>query len=197
MLLTDNNCPYQVNEASNICQGDILRGLDFKYLASDDDATAGFSFPFPYAVILSQACDLQQHYKNLEENIGKEGDEIKHDKVLDTILVCPAFAHEAVLTGTHIEGRNMAGFGNSASRKNAYTKLQRNDSFTRFHHLKKIDEMFPELVVDFKNFHTVPIEIIKNVYEDNYLVSLKKLYRERLSQRFTNYLSRIGLPDEV
>lgn len=197
MLLTDVNSHYRVNESGQLSQGDIFRGLEFRYVSIEDDATSGYAFPFPYAVILSQACDLQQHYKNTEQNNTKRDSDQKHDKILNTILVCPAFPHENFLTGKHIDDRTMYDFDGPKGQEKAYNKLKKNDVYSRYHYLSKIDDIFPELIIDFKNFHTVPIEIVQGKYQDCYLASLKQLYRERLSQRFTDYLSRIGLPDEV
>lgn len=194
--------PYLQLEKKELQQGDILRGINFQYSSSKkgEDAQIHLAFPFPYAVVLTQACDLEQHYANLQRKaVNEEGGEAvscDDDKILDTILVCPAFPHEAFLKGDHIEGRQMSNFQNAEGRKSTYNKLQSNDSLNRFHYFEALDKVLPELVIDFKKFHTVPIDILEDTYQETYLVSLRELYRERLSQRFSNYLSRIGLPGD-
>ncbi|WP_292474386.1 hypothetical protein [Methanosphaera sp.] len=50
------------------------------------------------------------------------------------------------------------------------------------------------IVFDFKRYYTVSTSYIYSVFSDYYLISLNELYRENLSSRFANYLSRMGLP---
>ena len=66
----------------------------------------------------------------------------------------------------------------------------------RFHYLKFAENNMPELIVDFKHFFTINREVIyQNI--DKRLCSLDNLFKEKLSQRFSNFISRIGLPEEV
>ena len=194
---------YTQFEDGVIRQGDILRGIKFQYISLSllSDAELKLGFPFPYAVILSQACDLKQHYKNIsiktEAQKSKTEQVSNDDKILDTVLVCPAFASEQLLAGIHMgEGRKMNDFDGPRGQEKAIKKLKKNDDFNRYHYLESLPKTFPELVIDFKRFHTVPIDILEEYYKSSYLASLPELYRERLSQRFCNYLSRIGLPDD-
>lgn len=198
-MSSSGNSPYIQSEDGEIHQGDILIGIKFQYISTNraGDAELSLGFPFPYAVVLSQACDLEQHYGNLKAKAeaGKtEGAKPKNDdKILDTVLVCPAFASEKFLAGQHIDNRQMTVHGSS---QRTLEKFQKNDEYNRYHYLDPLAETFPELIIDFKKFHTVPIDILEEYYESSYLASLKELYRERLSQRFSNYLSRIGLPGD-
>jgi len=69
-----------------------------------------------------------------------------------------------------------------------------NNNHSRYHYLKEDkDKGIPELIIDFKHYYTIHIEVLYNS-EDKYLCSLDDLYKEDLSQRFASYLSRIGLP---
>lgn len=198
-MSSNENSPYLNFEDGAIRQGDILLGVSFKYVSQKQtgDAELRLGFPFPYAVILSQACDLEQHYQNLAANItvNTEGND---DKILDTVLVCPAFASEQLLTGTHLlPERKMFDFDGPKGQEKALEKLKKNDTYNRYHYLESMPDIFPELIIDFKKFHTVPIDILEEYYKSNYRASLGVLFRERLSQRFSNYLSRIGLPGGV
>jgi hypothetical protein len=200
-MSSNENNPYTHFENREIRQGDILVGVKFQYISQNQagDAELSLGFPFPYAVVLSQACDLEQHYQNLKAKAQPTEDSVKprnDDKILDTVLVCPAFASEKFLTGTHIDERQMFDFGGPKGKEKALKKLKKNDEFNRYHNLEPLKETFPELIIDFKKFHTVPIDILEEYYDYSYLASLRGLYRERLSQRFSNYLSRIGLPGD-
>lgn len=199
MSSSENDNPYLQLAKKELQQGDILRGVSFQYVSPDEQGR--YAFPFPYAVILSQACDLEQHFVQSKTNAaavrGTEGAVEKFDKILDTILVCPAFPSEAFLTGTHIEGRVMNSFDSPKGQTRMREKLVSNDPMSRYHYLPAMVTVFPELVIDFKRFHTVPVEILLEEYETTYLASLRELFRERLSQRFSNYLSRIGLPGDA
>lgn len=53
----------------------------------------------------------------------------------------------------------------------------------------------PELVIDFKHYYAIPRDTLFRMYPEHYLVTINQLFRESLSQRFSNYLSRIGLPE--
>lgn len=124
-------------------------------------------------------------------------DEVKNneefsDNKLHTILVCPAYLLNDFEKGIHLQemGLKMSDF-NSGKIK----KLKKNDEFKRFHYLSEDRNLnIPELVVDFKHFYTIPRDIIYHQYNKSYLGSLNILFRENLSQRFSNFLSRIGLP---
>lgn len=41
---------------------------------------------------------------------------------------------------------------------------------------------------------TVPRNELYKIHSDLYVLTLSELFREELSQRFTNFISRIGLP---
>ena len=75
-------------------------------------------------------------------------------------------------------------------------KQNKND---RYHYLAEGPEYgIPELALDFKHYRTVPREtLLECLKAESALGTLRPLYREHLSQRFANYLSRIGLPEAV
>ena len=52
-----------------------------------------------------------------------------------------------------------------------------------------------KVVVDFKHYFSISIKYLQQVKDQNFEHPLDFLYREKLSQRFANYLSRIGLPE--
>ncbi|MBE9479589.1 MAG: hypothetical protein IMY80_06440 [Chloroflexi bacterium] len=156
---------------------------------------------FPYAVALSQECDLMQDHNNrkLLEEAGDERDEgdkeITHDKLLPAILMCPAYQTIPFKNGEHLNGLGRKMEIYSSSRWNIITRNQN----PRYHFLAEWRPFHvAELVVDFKHFFTVPTEILRDTYgtQQHYIARLICPYREDLSQRFAAYLARIGLPTQ-
>ena len=55
--------PYFRHDKSRICQGDILRDVEF-YVIRGEDITEVF---FDYMIVMSQDCDLEQGLKSQQE----------------------------------------------------------------------------------------------------------------------------------
>ncbi len=173
---------YKQTEGVRICQGDILKDITFL-------TSSGENFEEPtvlkYAVVMSQDCDLDRDFIERSEE-GKDS-----DKHLSTILVCPAFPSELFCKGEHIGDWKMKTFN-----KSDLETLQKNEKLNRYHFLVEEEGVsIPNLVIDFKRFYTVPRELLYQDFSSFYLTTVNELFRERLSQRFANYLSRFGLPE--
>lgn len=176
---------YRQISTERVCQGDIFQDL-FISVGSGDD-TSHIEANLEYAVILSQDCDLEQDYTERTKYPKPD----KNDKHIDTILVSPAYALEDFAKGQHISERQMETFN-----VKKIDKLKRNDEYKRYHYLvEDIENGVPELVLDFKHFITAPRNIIYTLKPTNYVASINEIYREDVSLRFANYLSRIGLPN--
>lgn len=163
-------------------QGDIIKDLSF-VMGSPLREEEKTVMQLPYAVVLSQDCDLQQDFSSSGQS--------NQDKSLLSVLICPAYILEHFALGTHIGSWDMRKFNSSD-----IDKLKGNDSYKRYHYLCG-DAMLsvPDLIIDFKHFFTVPREYMYSIKNGLYVASLSELFREELSQRFANYLSRIGLPE--
>ncbi len=76
-------------------------------------------------------------------------------------------------------------------------KKIKDQKYERFHFLVADSKMqVPELVIDFKHYYTMPRNAIyMMILDEHYLVTIRELFRESLSQRFSYFLSRIGLPE--
>lgn len=186
MYKSQINAVYRKHDPlDRVYQGDILQDLtviSLEYVSGEYDI---ITIDLPYAVVMTQDCDLEWDYKN-RTNIKT------HDKYLPTILICPAYLAELLKTGSHLKnfGQTMNTWSSDQFKS---IKQQKND---RFHYLEGHPDMqVAELVIDFKHYYTIPRDVLYQVYKKKYLSSLNQLYREYLSQRFVNYLSRIGLPD--
>lgn len=169
MFESNIKAQYRFRErVERLHQGDIFKDIK---ISMGQEGKKFLSFEIPCAIIISQECDLEHSEENNE---------------LLSILICPAFFYEDFLAeNSHFNTKGM--------RK----KLEKNDEMKRYHYLKG-DSNFstPELMIDFKQYLTVPKKFIFNRDEESlYVASLNEIFREHFSQRFANYLSRIGLPE--
>lgn len=177
---------YRRLDAGRILQGDILRDVDFVYTA-DDEKEVVIKYFLPYMIILSQDCDLEQDFKNRNEN-----DSQKHDAYLQSILVCPAYLSDHFREGDHLKE-----FELKMEYKNSqkFSAIKRNLD-PRYHYLDQDPNLqVPNLIVDFKHYYTLPVDFLYKIYGAHYIASLNELFREAISQRFSFYFSRIGLPE--
>ena len=176
---------YRRNNNARFYQGDILKDLSF--VVGDSGITKEKDIIYlPYAVILSQDCDMQHDF-----NCRK--DSKNQDKFLLSLLVCPSFNLEDFANGNHFPGWKMETFS-----AKLISRIKNNDIYRRYHFLPATVELkysIPDLVLDFKHFFTLPRDFLYKQRREIYVASVNEIFREELSQRFSNYLSRIGLPE--
>ena len=168
-----------------ICQGDIFTEIDI--IESFDVKGSKIKIDrisFPYVVCLNQECDLENDYNSPADK----------DSRLLHIAIAPAFNFEDFLSGNHWAG--IFDLNTTSKRKDTKSKLIMDNEIPRFHYLNFAESNMPELIVDFKHFFTINRDVL---YEklDKRLCSLDDLFKEKLSQRFSNFISRIGLPEEI
>ncbi len=171
-----------------ICQGDILRDIDIidSYSKDASGALKYDEVTLPYIVVMTQDCDLDNDFKN-----RSQANPDKHDKYLRTVLVCPAYIATELKEGIHLEDLRLK-MEKYDTKRFKQIKEQNN---SRYHFLEADQRLqVPDLVIDFKHYYAIPRDTLFRTYPDHYLVTLNQLFRESLSQRFSNYLSRIGLP---
>ena len=180
---------YRQHRKARICQGDIFKDLLISIGSGNN--TYHEKRDLEHAVVLSQDCDLEQDFRDRNsEDSGQE----KQDKHIDTILICPAYGFEDFTQGEHIADRQMEPFKSIKLRE----RLKGNDFLKRYHYLPEdLENGIVELVVDFKHFITAPRSLLYNSRKEKYIATINEIYREELSQRFANFLSRIGLPDNT
>lgn len=185
----------QVTQLSGqrVRQGDVFKDIDFiEHVTEADGVLEVSKITFPFVIVLTQDCDLEQDFKFRWSGEKKA----TQDKWLLSVLVAPLYNAEHVYNGTHLEGlaRLMEPL------KGGKTKLQflHNNQFPRYHFLQ-----FPagvpvvNSVVDFKHYFSVNVETLKTLASTNFVCSVAPLYREDISHRFASFLSRIGLPDAI
>jgi len=139
----------------------------------------------PYAVVLSQDCDLELDF------LAREEGSVKPDKLLPSILFCEVFALEELVDVNRIEA-------------NIYKRVIQNKD-ERYHFLQEVtsgeDLMgkgLPNLGIDFKRYFTVATEEVYQQFSNATGVRrcyLCSPYLEHLSTRFCYYQFRIALPE--
>lgn len=191
LKLSKINNRYGKHNSRRVCQGDILKDVKFLEFVSFT-SKKGRLFTYPYLIVISQDCDLESDFGRKEVKLEITEEETQDHK-LHTILVCPAYDINNFKKGDHLKSQHIK-MRNFPEKE--IIKVKNNKEYERFHYLhEEVDLQIPELVIDFKHFYTIPRDIIYEQYEKSYLATMNILFRENLSQRFSNFLSRIGLPE--
>lgn len=172
-------------------QGEIISGLIQARLSLNSVGEGSTPIvdilTHPFAVIVSQDCDLELDYK------ARNGlDDVKADKILPSILFCHAITADATWNSGCLPGSKERTF---------FPK----NKLERFHFLQKVEpaqdalhEGLPELGVDFKRYFTVPAdEVYKRIaFEAKRRCFMRSPYLEHLSTRFCYFQMRIALPED-
>jgi hypothetical protein len=180
---------YRQHDKKRIRQGDILRDFDFiewrGFVGANPNKVKLRLRALPYVILLTQDCDLDLDFTY---HTTKQKDD---DKFLQSILACPAYLAEQFRKGKHLEeiGLQMAQITSDRWHNITY------NSDPRYHFLPASDTYgMPPVVVDFKHYYGVHIDMLYDVFDRYYHASLNELFREELSQRFSAFLSRVGVP---
>lgn len=181
----------QLGWRSRIHQGEILKEVEFIESAVQREGIVEIStITFPYVVVLTQDCDLEQDYG---VRWSRKRRPKNHDKKMFSVLVAPLYNFEHFVRGEHLsELRLSMRKIDSGTTKNHI----RNNELPRYHYLA-FDDAAPLVpsIVDFKHYFSVNIEQVKINKKLKFVCRLAALHREDLSQRFAAFLARIGLPD--
>lgn len=168
-----------------ICQGDIFKNISvIENISVYGSKLQRDEINFPYVICLNQECDLVNDFNGKERN---------KDSSLLHLAIAPAFLFDNFLSGSHW-GEIFVG-GTTGKRKDTKISAIMDNEIPRYHYLKFPDADMPELIIDFKHFFTINRDVFYSKI-DNRLCSLSDLFREKVSQRFSYFLSRIGLPEE-
>ncbi len=174
-----------------IYQGDIFSEVEYIEYVSEKEGIIEISkIIFPLVIVLTQDCDLEQDYKFRWSRSKRNH---THDKLLLSVLVAPLYNVEHVYLGEHLSDLK---FKMETINKNKTPgKYLRNNERPRYHYIEFPSEIpIVPSVIDFKHYFSVNINYLKKIKKTNFVCRVSELYRENISQRFSNYLSRIGLP---
>ena len=184
---------HQVNkvESGRIRQGDIFPNVP--YYESYTETNGEFElvvYDFPYVIVLTQDCDLQQN-KTAREKAADRSQFIENDKHLISVIVAPLYNSEHLFLGRHLDLLGIVSQAQNSKLKKPIT----NNQNPRYHYMEFDDSVVvPNSVVDFKHYFTISVGWLETNIERR-VCGIDPLYRELISQRFSNYLSRIGLPN--
>jgi hypothetical protein len=139
---------------------------------------------------LTQDCDLEQdaRYRGRQQKEPKN-----QDKKLFSVLVAPLYNAAHVFTGEHLAelGLTMSPIN---PKKSPGQMLMQNER-PRYHYFDfPANVPIVPSIADFKHYFSVSITYLDKMRRTNFVCRLSELFREDLSQRFSAYLARIGLP---
>lgn len=168
-------------------QGEFLSGLKIKKLLLDSvkegDELRLVAQEHPYAIVVSQDCDLEQDYKLRCSGAAEPA------RLLPSVLLCEVF------TAEQLKGRDL---------KSDMWKRVRINKDERYHFFEgvpaeadRVGTGLPELGVDFKRYFTVPTDELYLRIESGKVQRRCRLvspYLEHVSTRFAYYQFRVALP---
>lgn len=177
-----------------ICQGDIFRNIKYNYIEAEDEEGLNIvELDFPYAIIVSQACDTVAMDQLQRDKRGKA------TKFMPSVLLCPIYEKNTVQFGEHISDV-LSALGIEPIRDNVYQKediqVAGRDWHYRFHNLNiSVDEktVLENLIIDFKHSFSVPMIYLQNNI-NNRMFSLEILFAEQITLKFATYLTRVAIP---
>lgn len=177
-----------------LSQGDILRDVEHVEQVEERDGIIEISrVIFPFAMVLTQDCDLAQDPRMRGESSSAAGSAAPNDKWLLSVLLAPMYNAEHLFAGQHLTDLKMTMQRIPSDPKR---KLKQNE-IPRYHYMEFTDDTpIPAVVVDFKHYFSANTEYLQQLSLSKLLCRIPFLFREDVSQRFANYLSRIALPME-
>lgn len=181
----------KISKNSRIQQGDIIKNVDYIEKVIEDCGNLEITkIRFPLIIVLTQDCDLAQ------DDILRYDPEsmVTQDKLMFSVLVAPIYNADHFFEGTHLEILNQK--MQQISKSKSPGKFIINNENPRYHYL-----VFPQQIpivpsiIDFKHYFSVNIEYLKKKKKKDFICKVSELYREQITLRFSNFLSRIGLPE--
>lgn len=140
-------------------------------------------------MVLTQDCDLEQDHRYRWAREPSKS----QDKWLLSVLMAPLYNIEHVYAGEHLDqlGMKMQQINRS---KTPGDNIRKNEN-PRYHFLNfpATSGLVPA-VIDFKHYFSVNAVACKKERREKFVCRLSTLHREDVTQRFSSFLSRIGLP---
>jgi hypothetical protein len=174
-------------------QGEILSNV-FQYRAFEPTSAEGaFIQPLQYelAIVVSHDCDLDQDFTLRAKIAEGSADYAAHkDNLLLSILLCPVSPEQAITDAIRSQGRTVR------------DRFRQNKE-ERYQFLRALDPEFDALHtglsamgIDFRRYFTLFTDELYGQLQTGCQrrCRLVSPYLEHLSRRFTNHLSRVGLP---
>lgn len=174
-----------------LAQGDIIQNVEFIEYAIEKAGIIEISkIVFPYIIVLTQDCDLEQDYNNRQDTNPSN-----QDKQIISVIVAPLYNVEHIYDGKHLSELGLQMQTISKNPKKSDNNNLKNNNTPRYHFLEFDDAVeIVDSVIDFKHYFTVNANYLKEIKKTHFIGKVDVLYREDISQRFAAFLSRIGLP---
>jgi hypothetical protein len=187
-VLAGNVIKYELAAGNRLCQGEVVSGLiqikqNVESIGSDG-AISIVESVHPFAIVLTQDCDLEQDARSRFE--GGDG-----KSQLVNVLFC-----EAIETST-LKGQVPSG-------KDIWKRIIQNKD-ERYQCLEALPadldadaKGFSSLGCDFKRYFTLPVDEVYKRLACGQLQRRARLttpYKEHLLSRFSFFLSRVPLPE--
>lgn len=177
-----------INPNDRIYQGDLFHDIDvIESINRCGKSIEVNQINFPMVICSNQDCDLNSDERDKQKPGNNRNCRLLH------LIVAPVFNFNNYLNGNHWGDI----FDTEKKQKLGDTSVNKimNNEDPRFHYLCFDNTCgLPEMIIDFKHFFTVSTEYLyQNL--DKRVRTVDALYREKISQRFAYYISRIGLPD--
>lgn len=181
-----HNCKKEVP----VCQGDIYQSVIYSYPTENEY----IQFHFPYAIVISQACDVIA----MDSLFRKKGG--KATKFMPSVLLCPLYNAEEIKEGEYVKDF-FQGLELEIEKDILFNSKERNVIQKNWHYRfyefsvqAGTEEILPVVMVDFKHYFSLPISyLIKN--PQNRICCLDNLYAEQITLKFAAFLSRVAIPD--
>lgn len=177
-----------------VSQGDIFKNVKYSYIDKEtDDDVIIIEMEFPFAVIISQACDVIAMSDLQRSNKGKA------TKFMPSILLCPIYDAQKAKKGDHIS-KIKENLKFDIEKEDLYHsddfKVAKKEWHYRFHAFSVIcneENVIDNAIIDFKHYFTVPMAYLLSNLE-NRLMRLDDMFAEQLTLKFATYLSRVAIP---
>jgi hypothetical protein len=198
--VTTTSLAHIPNISEPLSQGDIFENITYSFVNNNIDKHQKseeiinfIEFQFPYAIILSQGCDV----KFMSEIVAsKKG---KSSKYMPSILLCPIYKEQAVLKNNHL--KYIPEIDIQLSEEPYYSKrdadFSSSDMHYRYHRLTiKVDKQLAgtDLLIDFKHCFSLHAGYLLNNLTHRKF-TLETIFAEQITLKFASYLSRIAIPD--
>lgn len=183
------------HEDDQIHQGDIFRDVECIERADEKNGQILISkISYPYVIILSQECDLRADFE--VRSAERDKDQMLYaDKLLANALAVPLYNYTHFQAGNHLENLGYSMSTAFTTKKRSVLDPLEHNEVPRYHYFRfSREDAIVDCVADFKHFFTVSLSYLYEIKEDHKQISIDIPFRERISQRLANYLSRIGLP---
>jgi hypothetical protein len=136
----------------------------------------------PYAVVVSQDCDLEWDYR------ARQG-EAQDDKLLRHVLFCDLFSHDGVVVHGHLN-------------TDLFRRVKQNQN-ERYHRLAEapiygIEQGLPELYADFKAIFSLSVEFVYWLTSSGHATRrgfLPSPYLQDFVHRLYTFLGRVAIPE--